>query len=258
MIGTCRATVVPSPRLGSHVPKTRCSMRRGTMLLLGGVLPTAIGPAAADLRSQTDSAAGSRSAPAVIEVPRRAAATIDGAFSPGEWDGAFKTSLQNGGELRLMSDGEYLFVGIRSRRLGYGSLCLSRPGEVRVLHSSAALGTAVYRNEGGQWKKSRWFSWCCRATEETPERQEHLRTEGWIASIGYMGPPQEMEYQIALEGGELTLAVVYQTGPSRETAYWWPVSLDDDCLGLTLSNAVAPETLRFSPETWMRVRVSAM
>jgi hypothetical protein len=226
------------------------------MVLVAGALCTFIGLAAAEGQSQTRPTSGSRPAPAAIEAPRKPAATIDGAFSPEEWEGAFTTSTQDGGELRLMHDGDHLFVGIRSRRLGYGSLCLVRPDEVLVLHSSAALGTAVYHNEGGQWKRTRQFSYCCRARQESAERQELLRQDGWMASIGYMGPPEEMEYQIALEGGEVTLAVVYQMGTNRETAHWWPESLEDDCLGLTLLEEDPPEMLDFSPETWMRVTTS--
>jgi hypothetical protein len=231
-------------------------MTPGKMVMIAGALCTVIGLAAAEGDPQTRPASGSRPAPAVIEAPRKAAATVDGVFSPEEWEGAFTTTTQDGGELRLMHDGDHLFVGIRSRKLGYGSLCLGRPDEVLVLHSSAALGMAVYHDEGGHWKQNRQFSWCCRARQESAERQEHLRKEGWMASIGYMGPPEEMEYQIALEGGEVTLAVVYQMASGRETAHSWPESLEDDCLGLTLLEGDLPEILDFSPETWMRVRTS--
>lgn len=231
-------------------------MKPGRMVMVAGALYAVIALAAAAGDSGSRPASGPAPAPVVIEAPHRPAPTIDGVLSAEEWEGAFTTGIRGGGELSLMHDGKYLFVGIRGHRLGYGSLCLGRPDEILVLHSSAALGTAAYHREGASWKRTRQFSWCCRAREESAERREHLKKEGWMASIGYMGPPEEMEYQIAMEGGEVTLAAVYQMGPARETAQWWPESLDDGCLSLTLGEGDPPETLDFSPETWVRVRAA--
>jgi hypothetical protein len=225
------------------------------MIVVASALCAVTGFAVADGESQSRPAVDSRSASTVIEAPRKPAATIDGVLSLEEWEGAIAASTADGGELMLMHDGDSLFVGIRSRRRGYGSLCLGRPDEILVLHSSAALGTAVYRKEGGHWKRARQFSYCCRAREESAERQELLRKDGWMASIGLMGSPEEMEYQLALKGDEVPLAVVYQMGTNRETAHWWPESLEDDCLGLTFIEEDPPEVLDFFPETWLRVRI---
>jgi hypothetical protein len=191
-----------------------------------------------------------------IEVPEGDPATIDGVFSSAEWSRALKTELTGGQELRLMHSGGYLYLGISSRAMGYGSICLSQNGKVSILHSSAALGTAAYERDSDSWRRTRRFSWCCRSHAPSAERDEHLRREAWMASIGYMGTADEMEYQIAMDAGNLTLAVVYQEGSDLDSALWWPEGLEDDCLGLVLLGGDPPETLQFSPEKWVTVVAS--
>ena len=56
-----------------------------------------------------------------------------------------------------------------------------------------------------------------------------------------------MEYQITMNEGILTLAVVYQEGSSRNSAFWQPENLDDDRLGVVLFLDNPPERLQFSP-----------
>jgi formylglycine-generating enzyme required for sulfatase activity len=191
-----------------------------------------------------------------IEAPQGNPATLDGILSPDEWDGARVEELTGGGELLLMHDDGYLYLGIRSRALGYGSICVAQGDQISILHSSAALGTAVFEKDEHDWKRTRQFAWCCRSLTDHSQREEHLQREGWSASIGYLGTPEEMEYQIAIPEGALTLAVVYQKGQDASSAHWWPENLDDDCLGLVLLPDNPPERLQFSPEKWMTIIAS--
>jgi formylglycine-generating enzyme required for sulfatase activity len=191
-----------------------------------------------------------------IEAPWGSPATLDGILSPGEWDGARVEELAGGGDLLLMHNDGYVYLGIRSGALGYGSICVAQGDQISILHSSAALGTAVFEKDENGWKRTRQFAWCCRSLADSSQREEHLRREGWSASIGYLGTPEEMEYQIAAPDGALTLAVVYQEGQDTSSAHWWPENLDDDCLGLVLFPDGPPERLEFSPEEWMTVIAS--
>lgn len=194
--------------------------------------------------------------PAVgLHVPQRNAAIIDGTFSPGEWDGAMMTDLANGGELMLMHDDGYLYLGIRSRAMGFGSICTADDNQVSILHSSAGLGTAIFEKGGDDWRRTQQFSYCCWGANQS-ELDEFLLREGWVASVGTKGVPEEMEYQIAMNEGSLTLAVVYVDDFSFESALHWPENLDDDCLGLALILEDPPEQLLFSPETWVTIITS--
>jgi hypothetical protein len=190
-----------------------------------------------------------------LQVPQGTAPSIDGTFSPGEWDGALKTDLSNGGELMIMHNDGYLYLGIRSRAMGYGSICTVDDNQVSILHSSAGLGTAIFGRDGDDWRRIQQFSYCCwEAAQSTLE--EFLQQEGWVASVGTRGVPEEMEYQIEMSDGSLTLAVVYVDDFTFETRLYWPDTLDDDCLGLTLIPEDPPKGLLFSPETWVTIRAS--
>ncbi|MFQ5420658.1 MAG: hypothetical protein ACE5EY_09905, partial [Anaerolineae bacterium] len=143
-----------------------------------------------------------------LQVPLGNATAIDGTFSPGEWDGALTTELTNGGEMMLMHNDGYLYLGVRSRAMSFGSICLADEDQVSILHASAALGTAVFQPDGDDWRRTQQFDYCCWQAGQSRLNQ-FLQTEGWVASIGPKGVPEEMEYQIAMPDGALTLAVVY-------------------------------------------------
>lgn len=190
-----------------------------------------------------------------IHAPKGSAATVDGTFSPGEWDGALKADLANGGTLMLMHDNGYLYLGIRSRAMGFGSICSSVDSQISILHSSAGLGTAVYEKDDQGWHRTQQFSYCCWGTNQS-ELNEFLQRDAWVSSVGTRGVPEEMEYQIAMNDGSLTLAVVYVDDLTFKTALYWPENLDDDCLGLALIPEDPPERLLFSPETWVTIIAS--
>jgi hypothetical protein len=158
-----------------------------------------------------------------------------------------------------MQDGDYLYVGIRASAKGSGvaSICIDRGDQVAILHSSAALGTAIYENEGTEWQQIQEFSWLCRNTGSSAaaqkEQSEFLQAEGWLANNGRMGVPEEVEYQIAMPEGSLRLAVTFLGPPSFDSVAAWPRDLGDDCQNIKLITGPVPERLQFSPQTWMVV-----
>jgi TolB protein len=197
--------------------------------------------------------------PSTIFAPQGAPATIDGVISQGEWDSALPIDLANG-ELLLMHADGYLYVGIRSDRLGLGSICVLADDEISVLHSSAALGTATYEKAGDEWLKIRDFLWTNRevssSTQALEERTDHLERENWLASNGLTGRYNEMEYQIEMTDDEVRLAVTYLMSPDYETTDFWPDTLGTGCRNFEPLQSDAPEAVLFAPETWMTVIAS--
>ena len=62
-----------------------------------------------------------------IDVPRGNPPTLDGTLSSDEWSGAQKAELAGGGELLLVHDGSYLYLGhLATKRAGYGRATLGR------------------------------------------------------------------------------------------------------------------------------------
>ena len=194
-----------------------------------------------------------------IQVPAGAPTSLDGVLGPDEWAGAYQGELSDGGELYLMQDGEYLYVGIRASGAGSGvsSICMVRGDKVAILHSSAALGTAVYERGEAVWEQTQGFSWRCRSTSDAPSAQEErdrfMQEEGWLANNGRMGAPGEVEYRIAMPEGSLRLAVTYIGPPDIEAVARWSTHLDDDCGNAQMLQGPIPEQARFAPETWITI-----
>ena len=193
-----------------------------------------------------------------LQVPQGSPAEIDGILSPGEWEDALVVEPLGGGQFYFKHSGGYLFFGIQSNpmdvgEVGYGSVCLSQNDQISILHASAALGTAIYVQDGDGWQQTQQFSWCCRSRYDSTEREQHLQEVGWTASIGYLGPEEDMEYQVAMPEGRLTLGFVYVELLEEWNPLYLPDNLEDDCLGLALLSDDPPERLEFSPDNWLTV-----
>jgi hypothetical protein len=189
------------------------------------------------------------SAPSVIQVPLSARPTLDGTIDSDEWGQALQFDMTHGGTLYFQHDGEFLYVGISAEGLGFGHVCWQRDDQVWILHSSASLGSAAYQTNETGWRPVRNYDWCCRSTISTVERQELLEREGWMATISYLGHPNQMEYQIAW-GGQIQLVVIYQVGRLLDTTYIWPQDLADSCVELALGEGEQIDSAEFNIPTW--------
>ncbi len=187
-------------------------------------------------------------------TPAPAAPTIDGTISPGEWDDASIETFADGSELLLMHAGGYLYLGIRANTPGMivGNVFINRGDEIVTLHSSAALGTAIYQKGEDNWRQIQNFTWQCRNTSDSEsaqaERAEFLLEEGWVAANSRMGTPEELEYRIEMAEDTLRLAVNFIRASNPNEKIPWPADLDDDCIKPTPGGL--PPEMQFSPELW--------
>jgi hypothetical protein len=194
-----------------------------------------------------------------IIVPAGTSPTIDGTISPGEWDGAAIADFADGSQLFLMQAGDYLYLGIRAIESGMvaGNVFIQRGDKIVILHTSAALGTAVYRQSEAGWHQVQDFTWRCRNTSDSDaaraERAKFLAEEGWLAANSFVGAPNELEYQMKIPDQDFRLTVVYikATHPYEEIP--WPANLDDDLTKPTPGGF--PSTFGFKPEKWPLIQV---
>jgi len=195
-----------------------------------------------------------------IAVPSGNPPTIDGTLSPGEWEQARVETFADGHKLLLMRAGGYLYLGIRANTPGMiaGNVFIRHGDEIAILHSSAALGTAIYQQDEDTWQQRQDFTWQCRKTgfssSAQAERDRFLEQEGWIAANSRMGIPEELEYRINIKEDTLRLAanIIRATNTSEKIP--WPATLDDDTILPTPGGL--PENLYFSPEAWATLEVS--
>jgi hypothetical protein len=193
-------------------------------------------------------------------VPRGRPAAIDGTLAPGEWDGARVETFADGSELFLMADKDYLYLGIRSNtpEMIAGNVFIQQGDEIRILHTSAALGTAAYARGPENWQQTQVFDWRCRRTDLSEaaqaERDAFLQDQGWISINSRMGTPNELEYQIKVSGPTLRLAANLLRSSDPDLKVVWPGTLDDDTRRPTPGGL--PPQMSFSPDQWAAIDLS--
>lgn len=176
-----------------------------------------------------------------------------------EWSDTHRELFSDSSELLMKYHEGYLYLGIRASAPGMivGNIFVTHGDRVSILHSSAALGTAIYEKSTGHFQQIQDFGWRCRSSSNSPsaqaERDAFLKQEGWLANNSYMGTPQELEYRIAMPGESLRLAVTFTPVTDVSVRIYWPISLADDCTKALQGEF--PKNMQFSPSTWATVTV---
>ena len=86
---------------------------------------------------------------AALTIPHGQAPIIDGTLSAGEWEAALVAPLPDGGKLFFLYAEGYVYVGIQANTddMIVGNIFIDRREDIAILHTSAALGTAIYTKE---------------------------------------------------------------------------------------------------------------
>lgn len=161
-----------------------------------------------------------------LTVPGLQAPVIDGVVGTNEWTGSTTVKMSDDSVLHWMHDGSVLYMALDSDAVGAVNLVISTGDETWVLHSSAALGSALYLPAGGAWELSHGFDWCCRTANDDSARLELLDEEGWQANIGFTGDEGTVEYEVMLPWDGASVAVSYLT--DSETSAFWPSDLSSE------------------------------
>lgn len=198
-----------------------------------------------------------------IKVPRVSPPVVDGRVLPvgkgksafNEWKRATQVALTNGSYAMLMHDGAFLYIALVGPKPGIASLCTSGKSGIRVLHASAALGTAAFEQDKTKWRMTRGFTWTNRDTGNSPqamaERAKTLSAEGWFANTSVTALPHR-EYQIAINGQtEIPIVLGFLTfTPEEQKMSYWPDTLEDDCADADLASGNTEREYSFNPTKW--------
>jgi hypothetical protein len=162
-----------------------------------------------------------------VTVPWGTAPVLDGVLSEGEWSGAYIVRLNADERLFLQHADGYLYLGVQATALALPTPLVVRGDEVRALHASAALATAVYGRSGDVWNLRQGYVWQCRTLGFSEfamaERARFLEQQGWLGTIANLGEPSQCEYQIAWGDGPLTFLFLLLVGPEPLRFASWPM-----------------------------------
>jgi len=177
---------------------------------------------------------------------------IDGTIDPGEWSRSDQFSISEDSDLYLLQEGRTLYLAVSRSRPGLlgANVFVNQGNIVRILHISAALGTAEYIREGDSWSLTRNFDWQHRTVGNSKaaleERAVYFDREGWSAPNAYTGTPNHLEMQIYLEPETRIAIHLFQSDTTDP--FVWPPGLEDDT-GKVFSNGLTPQ-LFLEPDEW--------
>ena len=164
----------------------------------------------------------------LLDVPVGEPPVVDGVLSPNEWVDAAHMTMSDGSDLYWLYANDLLYLAVKTLNIGAVNLAIQNEDQVRILHSSAALGSAIYEKRGDGWHLTQNFSWCCRSTISFDESEQLFQDEGWLATIGYLGAPGEVEFQLVLPDGEVKVAVSNISADSSVS--FWPEDLSQSAV----------------------------
>ena len=202
-----------------------------------------------------------------VTIPKGSTITVDGVSAEQEWDDATTVDFEGGEYLKMKQDGEYVLLAIKGEKLGISSVAIHAENEVKILHASAGLITAVYNRQGESWVQTEEFrserQRMVSAEKDNPARiAKNLELYGWGANILPLKPPVDFdqqtvtEYKISLsllKNGVSTLSVVFSQRTAKLPLARAPKGLADDSLLKSMVHGANVEILHFAPDTWLRL-----
>jgi Tol biopolymer transport system component len=195
-------------------------------------------------------------APPSVCVPAGLPVTLDGILGDKEWGDALATPISDAVTLYLKYVDGTLCLGVRAPEMGVGNLLIAGGDSVRILHSSAALGTAVYEPAGDAWRLKTNFVWRCRSLGASEvanaERKQFLETDGWLASTAYMGNRGDLEYQIAVDVEPVQIAFLWLPVSDPRSVLSWPANIRQDA-----TPGPVPTVAHFDVSEWATVTMQA-
>lgn len=164
------------------------------------------------------------------------APTLDGTVDADEWG--------DGKELRIRHDKQHVYVAVVAKS-GITTLFVESDKKVLALHSSATIGTAVYKKTEEGYAAEREFAY------KKPS-DEFFKKEHWRATTMRDGQAGHVEFQISRKlfgkAKKIRLAAyVVRGGPP---AMAWPKGLKDGTTNAQLLFGKTPGELQFDPKTW--------
>jgi hypothetical protein len=182
----------------------------------------------------------------VVVVPQGEAPAIDGVIEPEEWAEAAAVEMSDGATAYFLDNDETLYVGVAGRTRRAVNVVIASGANVSILHSSAALGSALYARSGSAWELVHGFDWCCRRLADESEREALFADEGWYANIGYTGDPGVVEYAIAIPWQDASLAISSVRSESYQG--FWPANMSSEAQDQLVG--VPPQEREYNLDEW--------
>jgi len=182
---------------------------------------------------------------------------LDGKIDPVEWKSADSFALDKGGTLRLKKDQSFLYIGLTGNDEGWSHVYLQKKDTIFVLHASAALGTAIYVNDGVRWNRVQTFQWGFKAmvyNDGTKKvMDDFLKANRWVANNNNIGTGKTLEYKIDLSAFNGIEKIAFVFAADANEPHFFPKGLKDATISTDLVYGNPPDMLRFDPGSWWQL-----
>ncbi|MEN8242478.1 MAG: hypothetical protein ABFS17_11190 [Chloroflexota bacterium] len=187
-------------------------------------------------------------------IPSGAPASIDGRIEDGEWGDAAAFELSDGSLLYLKYAEGALYLAVDGLVPGTVNVGVLKDGDLWILHSSAALGSLVFKPFEDRWELEKNWAWCCRSNSGGSEVEALLAAEGWMSHNQFVGNELQTEYLIQVQE-EIIITVTYLFRDGSGAAFW-PVDLNEEDLLQFSSPPQVGDRAIFSDDGWVKILVS--
>lgn len=192
-------------------------------------------------------------------IPANNAIQLDGVISDNEWKDAKEYNLSGGGKLLMKKENKDLYVAMAGNKKAWAHVYLHQTDTIHVIHASAALGVAKYIKQNNWWRNIQSFQWELREeiyNEELIKKQQaHYLKYGWVANNNNMGNGMTFEFRLNLSRIDdipVSFACVLAEVPLD--LHYFPRSLTDNTVLPQLVQGDTPDSLKFVPATWEKIK----
>lgn len=182
---------------------------------------------------------------------------LNGKVDEVEWKGAKEYQINSDCKVFILQEKEVLYAALVSKKKIWAHTYLSDGETVQVMHASAALDDVTYRKVQSVWRTEETFQWGFREQVYTSDVQakmdSYFQANGWVANNGNMADGKIIEFKIDIS----------QTGPLFFTCVMadydlnlshFPSIINDDTILPRLVQGNTPDSLKFEPVKWLKIK----
>lgn len=183
---------------------------------------------------------------------------IDGVMGKEEWQGAEEWLSKNGYKLLIKRDKETLYGVITGENKYWAHIYISDNSLIKVMHVSAALGNVDYKRKNKRWLTTDTFNYQVRDKAYNSNTEAamliYYAAHGWVANNNNLGSSKTIEFKVNIKewNGPLYFACVMANYDMK--LYGFPAKLNDNTMLPRLVQGNSPDSLRFEPGTWKRIK----
>jgi hypothetical protein len=182
----------------------------------------------------------------------------DGVLSSSELKNAEKHELKAGYKLYTKKSGAILYLAMTGEQKFWAHVYLSDTESLSIMHASAAIDAVTYKRNNTIWTTGDSFHFELRDrvydSRVDSIMTKYMATHGWVANNSNIGNSTTIEFRINIGKWKQPLYFACVFAGHDMTFYPFPTTISDDALLPRLVQGYTPDSLKFEPGKWSRIK----